>query len=44
MAKIAEDVDNLKAELSDKSQFVETFQAFYSKLNEYMDTEMIDAI
>lgn len=44
LAKVASDVENLKAELNDKSQYVETFQEFYTNLNGILDTETIDKI
>ncbi len=44
LAKVASDIENLKAELNDKSQYVETFQEFYTNLNGILDTETIDKI
>lgn len=44
LAKVASDIENLKAELNDKSQYVETFQEFYTNLSGILDTETIDKI
>lgn len=44
LVTITRDIENLKSELDDKTQYVETFTDFYWKLWKVLDTETIDAI